>query len=162
MWRLGNSHWHCAVGPDYLRPSAPVPAVYKELKGWKRARCLATITTAAPGGPCSRTRSWTIWNRKSRSPIRSLPPPRPRTGYRSPSLRKRRRACFPPSLSITIRRDFTTGLRWPVAAEAFLPLAISTLSCLLQSALGGCPAGIARPVGQCFPADFAEVMGASG
>lgn len=27
----------CTVGPDYLRASAPVPAQYKELKGWKRA-----------------------------------------------------------------------------------------------------------------------------
>ncbi|MGO9720612.1 MAG: TolC family protein, partial [Methylocella sp.] len=27
----------CTVGPDYLRPAAPVPATYKELKGWKRA-----------------------------------------------------------------------------------------------------------------------------
>ena len=27
----------CRVGPDYLRPSAPEPVAYKELKGWKRA-----------------------------------------------------------------------------------------------------------------------------
>ncbi len=27
----------CSVGPDYLRPSAPEPMAYKELKGWKRA-----------------------------------------------------------------------------------------------------------------------------
>ncbi|MGH6841631.1 MAG: efflux transporter outer membrane subunit, partial [Methylocella sp.] len=27
----------CTVGPDYLRPSAPEPVAYKELKGWKRA-----------------------------------------------------------------------------------------------------------------------------
>ena len=27
----------CTVGPDYLRAPAPVPAAYKELKGWKRA-----------------------------------------------------------------------------------------------------------------------------
>lgn len=27
----------CTVGPDYLRPRAPEPAAYKELKGWKRA-----------------------------------------------------------------------------------------------------------------------------
>ncbi len=27
----------CTVGPDYSRPSAPQPANYKELKGWKRA-----------------------------------------------------------------------------------------------------------------------------
>ena len=27
----------CSVGPDYLRPSAPEPAAYKELKGLKRA-----------------------------------------------------------------------------------------------------------------------------
>jgi NodT family efflux transporter outer membrane factor (OMF) lipoprotein len=28
----------CLVGPDYLRPSAPVPAAYKEIKGWKVAQ----------------------------------------------------------------------------------------------------------------------------
>lgn len=27
----------CTVGPDYLKPEAPVPARYKELAGWKRA-----------------------------------------------------------------------------------------------------------------------------
>jgi NodT family efflux transporter outer membrane factor (OMF) lipoprotein len=27
----------CAVGPDYAREPAPVPAAFKELKGWKRA-----------------------------------------------------------------------------------------------------------------------------
>src|SRR5450631_1340414 len=27
----------CTVGPDYERASAPQPAAYKELKGWKRA-----------------------------------------------------------------------------------------------------------------------------
>lgn len=27
----------CTVGPDYARAPAPVPAAYKELKGWKRA-----------------------------------------------------------------------------------------------------------------------------
>ncbi|HTV33021.1 MAG TPA: efflux transporter outer membrane subunit [Methylocella sp.] len=27
----------CTVGPDYLRPPAPEPAQYKELKGWKKA-----------------------------------------------------------------------------------------------------------------------------
>ncbi len=27
----------CAVGPDYQRPAAPVPAHFKELDGWKRA-----------------------------------------------------------------------------------------------------------------------------
>lgn len=27
----------CMVGPDYVRPSAPVPDAYKEMEGWKRA-----------------------------------------------------------------------------------------------------------------------------
>jgi outer membrane protein TolC len=27
----------CSVGPDYVRPSAPVPAAYKEDSGWKQA-----------------------------------------------------------------------------------------------------------------------------
>ena len=34
---LGLSLAECAVGPDYSPPSAPVPAKYKELKGWKVA-----------------------------------------------------------------------------------------------------------------------------
>lgn len=34
---LGVGLAGCTVGPDYLRASAPVPAKYKELKGWKRA-----------------------------------------------------------------------------------------------------------------------------
>ena len=27
----------CMVGPDYVRPSAPAPAAYKDMEGWKRA-----------------------------------------------------------------------------------------------------------------------------
>jgi NodT family efflux transporter outer membrane factor (OMF) lipoprotein len=34
---LGAGLAGCTVGPDYLLPSAPQPAQYKELKGWKRA-----------------------------------------------------------------------------------------------------------------------------
>ena len=53
MWPLREPRWKawagfsgailavvpaaCSVGPDYLRPPAPEPAAYKELKGWKRA-----------------------------------------------------------------------------------------------------------------------------
>jgi NodT family efflux transporter outer membrane factor (OMF) lipoprotein len=33
----------CAVGPNYERPSAPVPTTYKELKGWKRAAPADTL-----------------------------------------------------------------------------------------------------------------------
>ncbi len=36
----------CMVGPDYHRPKAPVPAVFKEMPGWK----LATPADAAPRG----------------------------------------------------------------------------------------------------------------
>ncbi len=28
----------CSIGPDYVRPSAPAPASYKEAEGWKRAQ----------------------------------------------------------------------------------------------------------------------------
>ncbi len=28
----------CTVGPDYVRPQLPTPAVFKELKGWKQAQ----------------------------------------------------------------------------------------------------------------------------
>jgi NodT family efflux transporter outer membrane factor (OMF) lipoprotein len=37
----------CAVGPNYRRPSAPVPAVYKEYKGWEVATPNDTINRGA-------------------------------------------------------------------------------------------------------------------
>jgi NodT family efflux transporter outer membrane factor (OMF) lipoprotein len=37
----------CTVGPDYMRPAAPVPATYKELKGWKRAAPADTLDRGA-------------------------------------------------------------------------------------------------------------------
>ncbi|HET7176623.1 MAG TPA: efflux transporter outer membrane subunit [Gammaproteobacteria bacterium] len=33
----------CAVGPDYHRPSAPVPSAYKELQGWKTSQPKDTV-----------------------------------------------------------------------------------------------------------------------
>jgi len=33
----------CSLGPDYVRPSAPTPAHFKEAKGWKFARPLDTF-----------------------------------------------------------------------------------------------------------------------
>ena len=41
----------CAVGPNYHRPSAPVPIVYKEYKGWK---------VAAPNDTINRGAWWSI------------------------------------------------------------------------------------------------------
>jgi NodT family efflux transporter outer membrane factor (OMF) lipoprotein len=41
----------CAVGPDYKRPAAPVPAAFKEAPGWKQA----TPSDAADRGPW-----WTV------------------------------------------------------------------------------------------------------
>jgi NodT family efflux transporter outer membrane factor (OMF) lipoprotein len=35
--------WGCQVGPDYHRPSAPLPVTYKEYKGWKVATPNDTI-----------------------------------------------------------------------------------------------------------------------
>ena len=43
----------CTVGPDYEKPSAPVPATYKEIDGWKPA----TPKQAASGEPW-----WSIYN----------------------------------------------------------------------------------------------------
>ena len=43
----------CAVGPNYHRPSAPVPAVYKEYKGWK---------VAAPNDTINRGAWWSIYH----------------------------------------------------------------------------------------------------
>lgn len=43
----------CMVGPNYYRPSAPVPATYKELQGW---------TIAQPQDTDNRGPWWTIFN----------------------------------------------------------------------------------------------------
>jgi NodT family efflux transporter outer membrane factor (OMF) lipoprotein len=43
----------CALGPDYLRPPAPVPRTYKELKGWK---------IATPRDAIDRGAWWSIYN----------------------------------------------------------------------------------------------------
>jgi NodT family efflux transporter outer membrane factor (OMF) lipoprotein len=37
----------CAVGPDYRRPSAPVPEAYKETAGWKTAQPLDALPRGA-------------------------------------------------------------------------------------------------------------------
>jgi NodT family efflux transporter outer membrane factor (OMF) lipoprotein len=42
----------CSVGPDYRRPTAPVPTVYKEFKGWK---------VAAPNDTINRGAWWSIY-----------------------------------------------------------------------------------------------------
>src|SRR5208283_3165210 len=42
----------CSVGPNYHRPSAPVPTVYKEFKGW---------TVAAPNDTINRGAWWSIY-----------------------------------------------------------------------------------------------------
>ena len=43
----------CAVGPDYRKPDAPVPAQFKELEGWRQA----APSDAAPRGPW-----WTLFD----------------------------------------------------------------------------------------------------
>ncbi len=43
----------CALGPDYLRPPAPVPHAYKELKGWR---------VATPRDGIDRGAWWSIYN----------------------------------------------------------------------------------------------------
>jgi NodT family efflux transporter outer membrane factor (OMF) lipoprotein len=43
----------CMVGPDYNRPDAPVPGVYKELAGWKQA---------APNDEIDRGAWWSIYH----------------------------------------------------------------------------------------------------
>lgn len=43
----------CSVGPNYLRPAAPVPAAYQESVGWKIAR---------PGGGSLRQAWWLLFN----------------------------------------------------------------------------------------------------
>jgi len=42
----------CAVGPNYHRPTAPVPATFKELDGWRPAR---------PADAIDRGQWWTIF-----------------------------------------------------------------------------------------------------
>ncbi len=43
----------CVAGPDYVRPPAPTPAVYKELQGW---------TPARPSDDIDRGAWWSIYN----------------------------------------------------------------------------------------------------
>ncbi len=43
----------CTVGPDYVRPAAPVPTAFKELKGWKQA----TPSDGIDHGPW-----WTVYH----------------------------------------------------------------------------------------------------
>ncbi|MBS0581195.1 MAG: efflux transporter outer membrane subunit [Proteobacteria bacterium] len=43
----------CAVGPNYHRPEAPVPAQFKEAEGWK---------PAAPAEPASASPWWSVYN----------------------------------------------------------------------------------------------------
>lgn len=51
LFNFGTSA--CTVGPDYLRPPAPEPAQYKELKGWKKA---------TPSDEEDRGFWWTVFN----------------------------------------------------------------------------------------------------
>src|ERR1700741_3999743 len=44
LWTVTLS---CSVGPNYHRPSTPVPNVYKEYKGWKVATPNDTINRGA-------------------------------------------------------------------------------------------------------------------
>jgi NodT family efflux transporter outer membrane factor (OMF) lipoprotein len=46
----------CSVGPDYVKPQAPVPIRYKELKGWK---------PATPRDTLARGPWWSIFNDKT-------------------------------------------------------------------------------------------------
>jgi NodT family efflux transporter outer membrane factor (OMF) lipoprotein len=43
----------CMVGPDYVRPSAPTPAAFKEAEGWK---------VAQPGDTAPRSNWWEVYN----------------------------------------------------------------------------------------------------
>src|SRR6478609_1000643 len=43
----------CTIGPNYFRPKAPTPAVYKEMQGWK---------TAEPRDQELRGNWWEIYN----------------------------------------------------------------------------------------------------
>jgi NodT family efflux transporter outer membrane factor (OMF) lipoprotein len=43
----------CMVGPDYVRPSAPTPAAFKEAEGWK---------VAQPGDTTPRSSWWEVYN----------------------------------------------------------------------------------------------------
>jgi NodT family efflux transporter outer membrane factor (OMF) lipoprotein len=43
----------CTVGPDYVRPAAPAPPAYKELKGWKKA---------TPSDDIDRGAWWSVFN----------------------------------------------------------------------------------------------------
>jgi NodT family efflux transporter outer membrane factor (OMF) lipoprotein len=52
----------CSVGPNYRRPSAPVPTVYKEFKGWK---------VAAPNDTINRGAWWSIYRDRTLDDLES-------------------------------------------------------------------------------------------
>ncbi len=49
----------CAVGPDYKRPAAEIPASYKEAARAGKSRSRPISKTAATGGPSTKTRNST-------------------------------------------------------------------------------------------------------
>ena len=53
----------CSVGPNYHRPGAPVPTVYKEFKGWK---------AAAPNDTINRGAWWSIYRDPTLDGLESL------------------------------------------------------------------------------------------
>ena len=94
----------CAVGPDYKRPPAPVPAAYKEERlRRRRGRRLAsgsrrsrgTTPAAGSGGRSSEIRSSTRSKNRSTSPTRTSRRPRPSSAARAPPSAARRADFFP-------------------------------------------------------------------
>ena len=89
----------CAVGPDYERPSAPVPAAYKEApRRPARPGCRPrrpTRSTAATGGACSATPSSTGSRRGSRSSNQNVAAAVAAYARRRRWSARRARRCFP-------------------------------------------------------------------
>ena len=61
----------CAVGPNYHRPSAPVPQAFKEADGWKPAEPRAARAQPLVVGVL-RIRCSMSWSARSMSPNQTL------------------------------------------------------------------------------------------
>jgi NodT family efflux transporter outer membrane factor (OMF) lipoprotein len=99
----------CSVGPNYHRPAAPVPTVYKEFKGWK---------AAAPNDTINRGAWWSIYRDPTLDGLESLVNVSNQTlkqdeaaFQEARALVREQQSSFFPSLSVTpqIQRQKSAG-----------------------------------------------------
>jgi NodT family efflux transporter outer membrane factor (OMF) lipoprotein len=112
----------CSVGPNYHRPSAPVPAAYKEFKGWK---------VAAPNDTIDRGAWWSIYRDPTLDRLERLVNVSNQTlkqdeaAYREArALIREQQSSFFPSLAVTsqTQRQYTGGSAGSAGIGRGLPI----------------------------------------